>query len=96
MITENDITFENDVVDGRYVWQDVIANGKVIAALAHKQGSLFKPMTMWIQKCIPESEAQKVPNHYPAEDEGMIFGRWDFDTEFNSFLNYINGLEVTK
>ena len=92
MITEKDISFENNYPDGRKVWQDVLVSGnpEPVAALAHKMGSLLKPTEMWIQKLIQESEIPKVPRHYESEDEGYVFAVWDFDTQFDMFLKYLN------
>jgi hypothetical protein len=93
MITENDITFENDVYDNSVHWQEIHYKNKCIGAIGQKDEGFLKPIKEWYQCIVPESYINILSDYYEAEDEGYVFAIFH---NLSDFINFINNKEKLK
>jgi hypothetical protein len=87
LITENDVTFENDVQDSNVHWQEIYAFGNYIGAIGMREGSFLEPIYEWYQclvsdKCVPE-----LNRYYESETKGYVFATFSTLQEFLNFIN---------
>lgn len=93
LIDVNKVSFDGYYPDKRTIWQDVMYEGKKIAALAQVEHALMAPIEVWCQKLVPESEAPHVPSFYESEDPGFIFAVFpekDGDLGLGALIDYLN------
>jgi len=89
--TSENVSFENCYPERgcKIIVQDIVFNNNVIGALVHEQSNLFNPVKMWVQVNAPENHENLFDRSYIAEDEGRIFGIFEFDN-FQKYLDYVN------
>jgi hypothetical protein len=93
MYSIDKITFEGEYPDGRTHYQDVLHDGKCVAAIGHRQSGLLKPVEIWCQKLVPDTEIPKLKDHYISEDPGYVFAvfkEMNDDLGLTALIEYLN------
>ena len=89
----NNFEFINGVwCSGKIFGQEIVLkedNNVIVGALMHKRAGLLEDVKIWYQVCAPEDHASMFDWSNISEDEGYIFGCFDFNND-QKFLDYVN------
>jgi hypothetical protein len=89
--SEKYITFGSCYHTASTVWQDVLHNGEIVAALSQRRKGLLQPIEMSFVKNAPANHADKFDRTFHAEDEGRVMGIFEgLEDGLTKLINYLN------
>lgn len=85
--SQDQITFENQIVDNRINYQDIVFNSKVIGAICEWSEGFLAPIKVRYQVLTKLGLESKFDGWVDSEDEGFFIG---YFYKLEDFINYFN------